>query len=111
DGVPVQLPVAQTPVKTTSQGVHQALDTVAKPAVSSPVVVHGDGRDAVLDPNAVAAALAFEPAEGGGLTPKVDQDKVVGALKPQLAPSEREAKDAQIVFNGGRPSVQPSVDG
>src|SRR5205085_5364826 len=68
-------------------------------------------RDAALDPSAIAGALTFEPAEGGGLNAKLDQQKVVGALKPQLAPSERQGKDAQIVFDTGRPTVQPSVDG
>jgi vancomycin resistance protein YoaR len=112
DGDPVHVPVGATPVRTTSQGVQQALDTVARPAVSGPVVVHGDGRDAVLDPATVAGAMSFEPAPTGGwLSVRLDQPKVVAALRPQLASTERPGQDAKIVFDGGRPTVQPSVDG
>jgi vancomycin resistance protein YoaR len=112
DGEPVQLPVETTPVRTTSVGVRQALDTVARPAVSGTVIVHGEGRDAVLDPATIAGALGFEPAPAGGwLSVKLDRDKVIAAMKPQLAPTERPGQDARIVFDTGRPTVQPSVDG
>ncbi|WP_137814057.1 VanW family protein [Gandjariella thermophila] len=112
DGEPVQVPVGTTPVRTSPEAVRQALDSVARPAVSGPVVVHGEGRDAVIDPTAIAGALSFEPAASGGwLTAKLDQQKLIAALKPQLAPTERPGQDARIVFDTGRPTVLPSVDG
>nr|WP_233159632.1 VanW family protein [Actinophytocola xanthii] len=111
-GKTVQLPVDTTPVKTTSEGVQQALEEIAKPAVSAPVVVHGEGKDATLTPTHIASALVFTPAEkGGGLTVKLDEKKVLAACKPQLAETEVEGKDAEIVFSGGAPTVTPSVDG
>lgn len=110
-GRTIELPVHTTPVRTTSEGVHAALEQIAKPAVSGPVLVHGEGKDATLEPQAIAAALIFEPAEGGGLTAKLDQPKVVAAVQPQLASTEKEGKDAAIVFEGGRPTVRPSQDG
>ncbi|HEV2783323.1 MAG TPA: VanW family protein [Actinophytocola sp.] len=110
-GGTIELPVTSTPVKTTSEGVHAALDQIAKPAVSGPVVVHGEGKDATLEPPAIAAALLFEPDGNGGLTAKVDPAKLVEAVQPQLASTEKEGKDAAIVFEGGRPTVQPSQDG
>ncbi|GAA3022562.1 VanW family protein [Actinokineospora globicatena] len=110
DGGALTLPVTSTPVKTTPEGVHAALE-VAKVAVSGPVVVKGDGKDAKIEPAVIAAALTFEPVDGGGLNPKVDLVKVTDAVKPQLAPTEKEGKDAQVVFEGGAPTVTPSVDG
>ncbi|GAA4427912.1 VanW family protein [Actinokineospora soli] len=110
-GEELELPVSSTPVKTTAEGVKAALEQVAKPAVSGPVVVKGQGKDATIEPKVIAAALKFSPAEGGGLTPKLDTKKITEAVKPQLAETEKEGKDAEVVFEGGKPSVTESVDG
>jgi vancomycin resistance protein YoaR len=110
DGL-VILPVRDTPVKTTPEGIRAALEEIAKPAVSGPVIVHGEGKDATLAPDAIAGALIFEPTDSGGLTAKIDQAKVVAAVQPQLASTEKEGKDAQVVFESGKPTVQPSVEG
>lgn len=107
----VDLPVDTTPVKTTVDGIQQAIDEIATPAVSGPVIVHGEGKDARLEPPAIAAALVFEPGSDGGLTVKIDEKKVIAALHPQLASTEVPGKDAEIVFTSGAPTVQPSVDG
>ncbi|WP_156754600.1 VanW family protein [Actinokineospora pegani] len=111
NGETVELPVDSTPVKTTEEGVRKAFDEVATPAVSGPVVVKGEGKDAEITPEVIASALFFEIGEGGELIPKVDNGKVVEAVKPQLASTEKEGKDAEVVFQGGRPTVTPSVEG
>jgi vancomycin resistance protein YoaR len=110
-GRQITLPVTVTKVKTTPEGVRKAVEEIAKPAVAAPVVIHGEGKDATLDPTAIAASLVFQPADDGGLTATIDQNKLVGAVGPQLASTEIEGKDAQIVFSGGKPTVEPSVDG
>jgi vancomycin resistance protein YoaR len=79
--------------------------------VSGPVVVHGEGKDARIEPAVIASALTFEPGDGGALNPKLDNEKVIAAVKPQLASTEKEGKDAEVVFEGGKPSVTPSQDG
>lgn len=111
NGVPLELPVQMTPVMTTPEGVRSALEQIATPAVSGPVIVRGEGKDATLKPDAIAAALVFEPADGGNLNVKIDQPKIVEAVQPQLASTEKEGKDAAIVFDSGTPTVQPSEDG
>ncbi|GGS19998.1 MULTISPECIES: VanW family protein [Actinokineospora] len=110
-GRKLDLPVEHTPVKTTPEGVAAALEQVAKPAVSGPVVVKGEGKNATIKPEVIAGALTFAPADGGGLTPKLDLKKITDAVKPQLAETEQEGKDAEIVFEGGKPTVTPSVEG
>ncbi|HEV7652118.1 MAG TPA: VanW family protein [Actinophytocola sp.] len=110
-GDTVELPVRSTAVTTTADGVRRAIDEIAGPAVSGPVVVHGNGKDARLEPKAIARALTFAPDGKGGLTAKIDQKKIVGAVGPQLRSTEVEGKDAEIVFSGGAPTVKPSVDG
>ncbi|SES28580.1 VanW family protein [Actinokineospora terrae] len=109
-GGSLTLPVTATPVKTTTEGVRSAFE-LAKVAVSGPVVVKGEGKDARIEPAVIASALVFEPVDGGGLNPKLDLVKVTDAVKPQLASTEKEGKDAQVVFEGGAPTVTPSVDG
>jgi vancomycin resistance protein YoaR len=111
DGKALELPVTTTPVKTTADGVHTAFEQIAKPAVAAPVLVKGEGKDATIPPAVIASSLTFEPADGGGLTPKLDPAKIVEAVKPQLAPTEKLGKDAQVIFEGGAPKVDPSVDG
>jgi vancomycin resistance protein YoaR len=111
NGGTIELPVRTTEVKTGADAVRAAVDSIAKPAVSGPVTVHGEGKDATLPPEAIAAALIFEPDGNGGLAAKVDQAKIVAAVQPQLAGTEKEGKDAAIVFSAGKPTVQPSVDG
>ncbi|NIH79005.1 VanW family protein [Amycolatopsis viridis] len=110
-GQTLTLPVTTTPVQVTTDAVQATLDGFVRPAVSTPLVIRGEGAVATLPPEAVAAALTFEPGGGGTLVPKVDHNKLIEAAAPQLKPSEKEGKDAQIVFEGGRPAVQPSVDG
>lgn len=106
----VQLPVDLTPVKATSAGVHGALDTIVWPAVAKPVLVHGDGADGVLQPITISGALRFVAQDDGSLQVKVDASKLQQNLQPQLGTTEQPGKDAQIVFTGGAPTVQPSVD-
>ncbi|MGH4010924.1 MAG: VanW family protein [Pseudonocardiaceae bacterium] len=110
-GGTVQAPVATLPVSTTTDGVRATLTDVVEPAVSGPVTVTGDGDNAVLKPELIAAALRFAPDAGGGLTTTIDEPTVIAALKPQLASTTRPGKDAQILIQGGAPVVLPSVDG
>ncbi|TCO64796.1 VanW family protein [Actinocrispum wychmicini] len=111
DGKAIELPVVVAPVKVTPEAVRKAFDTVAKTAVSAPVVIKGDGKDATLGPAAIGTALTFKPADNGTLVPAFDQAKLVAAADPQLKSTEKDGKDAAIVFDGGKPTVQPSVDG
>ncbi|MBA8827341.1 vancomycin resistance protein YoaR [Saccharopolyspora lacisalsi] len=108
---PVQVPFVEQPVSTTSQGVHQALNRIAKPAVSAPVTVLGDGAKATLTPEMIADALRFNPDGNGGLKMHVDRPTVVKAAEPQLASTIRPGKDAGFVVKGGKPVVQKSVHG
>ena len=107
----VELPVATTPVKTTKEGVEKALNEVAKPAVAAPVVVKGEGKDATVTPEQIATVLVFEPGDGGALNARIDNGKFAEAAGPQLKETEKEGKDAEVVFDTGAPVVKESVDG
>ncbi|RZQ65453.1 vanomycin resistance protein VanB [Amycolatopsis suaedae] len=107
----VTVPVSVTHPKATAAGVRAALDSLVAKAVAQPVIVQGDGRDAVLRPAEIAAGFRFRPLDDGRLEVLLDQNALQAGLAPQLAPTERQAKDAQITFPGDRPVVQPAEDG
>ncbi|WP_433870570.1 VanW family protein [Saccharopolyspora sp. CA-218241] len=111
DEGPVRLPFSEQQVSTTADGVRQAVREVARPAVSAPVTVRGEGKDAQLTPETMAAALRFEPDGQGGLKASIDVPAAVAGVEPQLADTIKPGKDAQIVVEGGRPVVKPSSDG
>ncbi|MGH3670062.1 MAG: peptidoglycan binding domain-containing protein, partial [Pseudonocardiaceae bacterium] len=110
-GGTVEVPVTSQPVRTTHDGIQTALRDIVEPAVSAPVTVTGDGHDAVLTPEAVATALRFTPDSQGGLTVTIDNPTVIAALNPQLEPTQRPAKNAEILIQNGAPMVLPSADG
>ncbi|WP_241384922.1 VanW family protein [Rhodococcus sp. CH91] len=108
----VSLPVESVDVTVTREGLDRALAEIAVPAVSQDLVVRGlDGVTGVLPRDAVGAVLSFVPDGSGGLEPQYNTDAAIGILAPQLASSENEPKDAQIVLEGGRPSIVPSRTG
>jgi vancomycin resistance protein YoaR len=110
-GGTVRVPVTTQPVRTTAEGIQAALHDVVEPAVAGPVTVTGEGRDAVLQPDVIAAALRFAPDSRGGLTTTIDNPTVIAALNPQLESTQHPAKNAQILIQGDAPVVLPSVDG
>ncbi|MEU4253337.1 VanW family protein [Amycolatopsis sp. NPDC026612] len=110
-GETLVLPVTSAPVRTTPEGVQAALEQFARPAVSGPLLIRGDGKDATVKPAVIATAITFAPADGGGLTPKIDNAKIAEAAGPQLKSTEKEGKEATVVFAGGKPTVDPSTDG
>lgn len=111
-GVPVALPLITLPPETTADDVATALQEVARPAVSAPVTVLGEGdTEGVLEPETIAEALSFEPGPDGGLQPVLNPTVITDALTPQLAGSERKARDAELNLATTPPSVVPSQDG
>jgi vancomycin resistance protein YoaR len=106
----VKLAMAITPVRATAAGVQAAFQQLVVPAVAKPVVVHGQGKDVPLKPVAIASSFQFAPVEGGAVEVRIDQAKLRAALKDGLASTETDGKDAQIVFTGDQPTVEPSED-
>ena len=105
------LDVATTTDLILARGIRAALHDVAGPAVSAPVKVTGDGQDAMLMPDVIAAALRFAPDSRGGLTTTIDNPTVIAALNPQLSSTQKPGKNAEILIQGAAPVVLPSADG
>ncbi|MFE5563680.1 VanW family protein [Amycolatopsis japonica] len=106
----VEFKVNVAPVKATSPGVHAALVKIVVPAVAKPLVIRGEGKDATLKPDVIAGSFQFAARDDGNLEVRIDQGKLRAVAQPQLKETETDGADAQIVFVGDRPAVQPSKD-
>ena len=106
----VKLAMAITPVKATAAGVQAAFRQIVVPAVAKPVVVHGQGKDVPLTPAAIAASFQFAAVEGGASRSGSTRASCRPRSRTPLASTETDGKDAQIVFTGDQPAVEPSED-
>ena len=111
DPVPVAVPVSEVPVTVTPEGLQEAVDGVARPAVAGPVTVVGDAKNATITTQAITTFLVFRPDGNGGLTPAIDEPAAIRAVEPQLATTEAEPKDATLAFAGTQATVVPAVVG
>jgi vancomycin resistance protein YoaR len=111
DPAPVALPVTPQPVSVTQDGIDTAMREVAQPAVAGPAYVVGDGRNATLSPTEIGTFLRFDPDGTGGLRPRVDVPVAQAVVDRDLGPTEAEAKDASLRFEGAAATVVPAVTG
>ncbi len=111
DGTVIDLPVVELPPSTTASDVQAAIDDVAAPAVSAPLVITGDDRArARIDEDVIAAALNFD-IDDGDIVATVDENAIADAARPQLAASETPLREATIDFTASPPAKVPSQDG
>ncbi len=106
----IELPVRTLQPKVTADEVQRAVDEIAKPAVSAPATVRGDGRDAAVTPARIAAALRFRPGDNAKLVPSLDKTKL-DAVVDKLSATEKPGQDARIDFSSGSPVATPSTSG
>ncbi len=81
NGATVQLPMNELPPITTPEAVRAAIAQVATPAVSAPVTLVGEGKQATITPETIAAALTFVP-DGPNLKPQLQSTVVADAVRP-----------------------------
>ncbi len=109
-GAPIELPVTVTRPTVSEAAAARAFDSVARPAVSGPIVVEVGTTELKVTPRTVAAALTFAPRDGA-LVAELDAATLRKALADDLAPLERKPQDASIVIRDGRPVVLASQKG
>ncbi|ODT97608.1 MAG: hypothetical protein ABS81_29860 [Pseudonocardia sp. SCN 72-86] len=112
-GQPVELPLVTLKPVTTADDVRQVVDSIARPAVSAPITVTGEGAQGTLDPADIAKALTFraDAAATPRLVPELNPEVVSDALSPQLEKTEKPGRDATLDISGPTPVVVPSQDG
>ncbi|MDN5920441.1 MAG: VanW family protein, partial [Pseudonocardia sp.] len=112
-GAPVALPLIIEQAATTPDDVQQAIDDVAKPAVSAPLTVTGEGANATVEPADIAKALTFKADPDGAqkLVPQINVESLTDVVSPQLKKTEKPGVDATLDFAANPPKVVPSQDG
>lgn len=110
-GAIVDLPIIELEPSTTTSDVQAAVDDIASPAVSAPLVIDGDDdARAVISEDVIAAALTFD-IDDGDIAATVDETAIADAARPQLAASETPLRNATIDFAASPPAKVPSQDG
>ncbi|MDG4663707.1 VanW family protein [Mycobacterium sp. 236(2023)] len=110
-GAAVELPVLELQPSTTTSDVQAAIDDIATPAVSAPLIINGDDdAQAVISEDVIATALTFN-VEDSDITATVGETAIADAARPQLAASETPRREATIDFAVSPPAKVPSQDG
>ena len=110
-GTPIELPVDVERVRVDTAEAQRVLDETVVPALSAPVTVEGEGEEAEVPVEAIAASLTFTPQDGGELAVGIDPAKLQTALGDELSVFGSGSKDATFEVSGGSVTVVPSVDG
>lgn len=107
----IELPVWTTEPKWTSEAVHATLRRDVLPLVSGPIVLRGDGGEAVLLPAELTKAMRFADDGRGGLDLTLDQAALRAAVGDELTSTEKAVREAALTFRDGIPGTVPSVRG
>lgn len=107
----VQAVVEEAEPDITTAEAQAVVDETVTPALSAPITVTAGDKSFEVAPDMVAAAMSFEAVDGGIKT-TVDPDVLMEqASKAMAGLGTQEPKDARFTFEGGKPTIVPSVDG
>ncbi|HEX6874706.1 MAG TPA: VanW family protein [Nocardioidaceae bacterium] len=107
---PVSLEVDDVEPDVTDKEVRAAMEDFANPAMSAPVVLVLDGKDAVVRPEAYAPALSMRENHGS-LVPHLDKKKLVAAIDPAVDAVSPTPEPATVRLVDNKPTVVPGKDG
>jgi vancomycin resistance protein YoaR len=108
DPVPVPTDVVEPSVD--ADGLAEAMRTIARPAVSAPVIIAVGDKKVELPVSAYAPALTIG-VEGSEMTPRIDPEKLAKPLTDRTTASGKKAVDATVKIKDGKPVVVPGKPG
>ena len=95
----------------TTAEAQAVLDQTVNPVQIGPITITAGDKTFNVEPAMVLAAMSFETVDGTIKT-NVDQDVLMEqASKAMEGLGLKEPKDARFTFEGGKPTIIPSVDG
>ncbi|MFV0426599.1 MAG: VanW family protein, partial [Beutenbergiaceae bacterium] len=107
---PMELPAITAAPTIDQAALDQAMTGIVEPLMSGPVTVVLNEVEASLEPADMVAAAALEPTDTG--LQLVLDGAALAAVLTERAPSVGEVpQDAQIVLEGGAPTIIPAVTG
>lgn len=102
--------LVEVPPTVTADEVSRAMQEIAGPALSGPVVLTVSGQQVSVSPSGYATALSTT-ATGGRLSLGIDKDRLGQVVGPLLAPLLQGPQDATVRLVAGTPQVVPSAEG
>ena len=106
----VTVPTVVVEPAVDSEGLAEAMKTIAEPAVSAPVILAVGDKDVSLPVTAYAPALVIR-VEDNQLKPYIDPKKLAGPLTDSVTGIGKKAVDATVRIENGKPVVVPGKEG
>ena len=107
---PIEIPTAVVEPGVDAAGLEQAMQEIAIPAVSAPVLLDVGGTQAELPVTAYAPALQIR-TEGDEMVPYIDPAALAGPLTDSTTGIGEKAVDATIDIVNGAPVITPGKPG
>jgi len=107
---PAAIPMVVVEPTVDQFALDEAMETFAKPAMSGPVMLESGGKKAELPTTAFAPALIVQ-VQGGALKPSIDPKELAKPLQDSTTGLGKEAQDASINIEGGKPVIVSSKPG
>lgn len=107
---PITVPTAVVEPAVDSDGLAEAMKSIAKPAVSGPVTIAVGDKEVSLPVSAYAPALVVR-VRNGELVPQLDPKKLAGPLTDSTTGIGKKAVDATVKIENGKPVVVPGKEG
>ncbi|MGJ9414240.1 VanW family protein [Aeromicrobium sp. CF4.19] len=108
---PVDVPTEAVEPAVDADGLADAMETIAEPAVSGPVVIEvGDEDEVELPVTAYAPALSVRVREGS-MVPEIDPEELAEPLTDATTGIGERAVDASVDIVDGKPEVIPGKEG
>ena len=107
---PAVIPMVVVEPTVDQSALDEAMETFAKPAMGGPVTLESGGKKAELPTTAFAPALIVQVV-GGALVPSIDPEELAKPLQNSTTGLGKEAQDASINIEGGKPVIVSSKPG
>jgi vancomycin resistance protein YoaR len=92
------------------EGLDEAMETIAEPAVSGPVVIKVGDKEVDLPVSAYAPALEIRVIDGA-MKPHIDPETLAKPLTNSTTGIGKKAVDATVRIKNGKPTVVPGKEG
>lgn len=110
---PIVAPVSESTPKVTTEELQRVKTEFADKVVSGPIAVKAGDKTFEIKAATLAPAISFPADANGKITPKFDDKLIIAAVTKAAdrADATSKARDAEVTFSSGQPSVIPSRTG
>ena len=107
---PITLPTEVVEPAVDQEGLDEAMETIAEPAVSGPVVIKVGDKEVDLPVSAYTPALEIRVVDEA-MKPHLDSEKLAKPLTNSTTGIGKKAVDATVRIKNGKPVIVPGKEG